>query len=273
MSMKEWFLEERRHVSDSITDDFRGVTALQIVSTVALAAAVFIGSTMNITAYYDGFGPDGILFFVVASIASVLVGFVAFLLVRRHPALVAIVPVTVLIMLYIAETQKGLFGIYLAVTVLPGVAGAFGIWRRAVIPLYIGFVQIMASMFIYSNPIDTPIVEVMAFSVLSLVYLETGHIAITFSRVKARVLENQKISAVFTRLYKRVIRRYAISVTEVLVLTGVLTVLLLRMNTILRTFASGVVVHSFEMHSFTGAFISATIGLMALALIRSALPR
>jgi len=273
MSMKDWFLEERKHVSDSLGDDFRGVTVLQIVSTVALGAAVFVGSTLNIAAYYDGFGPDGVAFFVVASIVSVLLGFVAFLLVRQHRALIGVVPAMVFILLFLAEGQKELFGIYIAVTVLPGVTGAYGIWRRAVIPVYIGFAQLMASVFIYANPIDTPIVEVMAFSVLSLVYLETGHIAITFSRVKARVLENQKRSAVFTRLYKRVIRRYAISATEVLVLTGVLTVLLLSMNTILRNFASGVVVHSFEMHSFTGAFISATIGLMALALIRTALPR
>ncbi len=273
MRIKEWYLEERKHVSTRIGDDFRGVTALQIISTVALAAAVFVGSTINITAYYDGFGPDGVTFFLIASAMAVFMGFIAFLLVRLHRGLIALVPVMVIVMLYMAEDQKALFGIYLAVTVLPGVTGAYGIWRRAVIPVYIAFAQLMASVFIYSNPIDTPIIEVMAFSVLSLIYLETGHIAITFSRVKARVLENQKKSAVFTRLYKRVIRRYAVSASEVLVLTGFLTVLLLRMNDILRNFASGVVVHSFEMHSFTGAFISATIGLMALALIRTALPR
>lgn len=273
MRLKDWYLEERKHVSTSLGDEFRGVTALQVVSTVALAAAVFVGSTMNISAYYDGFSSDGITFFIIAAAMSVVLGFIGFLLVRLHRGLLGVVPVLVIVMLYMAEDQKPLFGIYLAVTVLPGVIGSYGIWRRAVIPVYLGFAHLMFSMFIYSNPIDTPIIEVMAFSVLSLVYLETGHIAITFSRVKARVLENQKRSAVFTRLYKRVIRRYAVSATEVLFLTGLLTVLLLRMNDILRNFASGVVVHSFEMHSFTGAFISATIGLMALALIRAALPR
>ncbi|HID74342.1 MAG TPA: hypothetical protein EYP43_04750 [Thermoplasmata archaeon] len=273
MSITTWFEEERRNISTRFGDEFRGITTLQITASVALAAAVFLNGVMNVWAYYDGLGSLGIPFFAAAAALSVLLGLAAFALVRRSLLLLAIVPAIAIVLLVMCEMMKDHFGVYLAVTVLPGVMGAYGIWRRALIPLYGGFVHLMASIFIYANPLDTPALEILAFAILALVYLETGHIAITFTRVKSRVLENQRMSVVFMNLYRRVIRRDAISATVVLSLTAVLVWALVSMNRILRAVSSSVVVHSFEMMSFTGVVITATIALLVLTLVRMALPR
>ncbi|MCI0497789.1 MAG: hypothetical protein L0Z54_05820 [Thermoplasmata archaeon] len=273
MSLAAWYREDRDNVSTAFSDEFRGITALQVVSTAALGVAIFLNAYLNVWVYYDGFGPLGMPFIAAAAAVAIALGIIWTLLVRISGYLLAAVPSVAFALLALAEAAKGHFGVYLGVTLLPGVIGAYGIWRRAFLPLYIGFIALVASIFVYSNPIDTPIAPVFGFAATALLYLEAGHIAITFTRVKARVLENQKLSAVFVNLYRRVILRYGISASTALLLTVALTYVLVDMNSLFAYVGSGLVVHSFEMTSFTGVVISATIGLLVISLVRSAMPR
>ncbi len=259
-----------------VRDEFLGITVLQVVATICLAISAFLNYRLNESGF-TSVVPDITeerLIPIVA--AGMIIGFLLYLSslskTRRIPYSIAVIGGTIGFLVYLMTISFNL-ALGASVLLLPLILGTFGIWQRFFLPVGISLILFLLLLFAYDNPLSTPFIEILAFAALTTLFIEASHAAVTFTKVKMRVLEYQTENRMFARYYRKVLRQYGISMTVVFTSVIALAVAVLKFNELIRLFRSDIVTNSIEMHSFIGISVTALILFLMLSLVRSAMPQ